>query len=168
MTRKDKPPTRQLQTRINLNYRPLSRISRDLKVMPKSYKGHKFILCIIDELTNYLLTVPMHQSRLEDIGDALIENVISKYCVPNYITMDQDSAFMSTLMNYLFKMLNIKIKMVSSYNHQLLPRGAWHKFTNILTKHLADHGQRWPMYLPLGILAYNTFNSTNLGNYSPL
>ena len=39
-----KPPTRQLQTRINLNYRPLSRLSMDLKVMPRSHKGHKYIL----------------------------------------------------------------------------------------------------------------------------
>ena len=31
-----KPPTRQLQTRINLNYRPLSRLSMVLKVMPHS------------------------------------------------------------------------------------------------------------------------------------
>ena len=34
----EKPPTRQLQMRINLNYRPLSRFSMDLK-------GHKYILC---------------------------------------------------------------------------------------------------------------------------
>ena len=25
----------------------------------------------------------------------------------------------------------------------------------------------WPKYLPLATLAYNTFNSQNLGNYSP-
>ena len=42
----EKPPTRQLQTRINLNYRPLFRLSMDLKVMPQSSKGHNFILCI--------------------------------------------------------------------------------------------------------------------------
>ena len=51
LSRKDKTPTRQLQTRIYLNYRPLSRLSMDLKVMTKSYKGHKFIVCIIDEVT---------------------------------------------------------------------------------------------------------------------
>ena len=45
-------PTRQIQTRINLNYRPLARLSMDLKVMPRSHKGHKYILCIIDEMTN--------------------------------------------------------------------------------------------------------------------
>ena len=71
----------------------------DLKVMPRSNKCHKYILCITDEVTNYSITVLMHQSRSEEIGDALIENIISRYCVPNYTIMDQDSAFMSSLMN---------------------------------------------------------------------
>ena len=87
----------------------------DLKVMPRSQKGHKFILFIIDEMTNYLITVPIYHSRSEEVGEALIEHVISKYCAPNCIIMDQDSAFMSTLMNYLFRKLNIKIKTVAPY-----------------------------------------------------
>ena len=49
LSRSDKPPTRQLQPRIYLNYRPLLKLSMDLKVMPRSQKGHNFILCIIDE-----------------------------------------------------------------------------------------------------------------------
>ena len=76
LTGKDTLLTRQLQTRINLNYRPLSKLSMDLKVMPKSYKGHKFILCIIDEVTNYLIAVPIYQSKSEEIGDALMEHII--------------------------------------------------------------------------------------------
>ena len=50
LSRPDKPPTRQLQPQIYLNYRPLSKLSVDLKVMPRSQKGHKFILYIIDEV----------------------------------------------------------------------------------------------------------------------
>ena len=64
--------------------------------MPKSYKSHKFILCITDEVTNYMITVQIYHSRSEEIGNAFIENVISKYCIPDYIIMDQDSAFMSS------------------------------------------------------------------------
>ena len=139
LSRKDKTPTRQLQTRINLNYRPLSRFSMDVKVMPKSYKGHKFILCIINKVTNYLITVPLYHSRSEEIGDAIIENVISKYCIPEYIIMDQDSAFMSTLMNYLVKILNIKIKTVVQYNHESLQAEHGMKsLSMILTKHLTE------------------------------
>ena len=60
LSRSDKPPTRQLEPQIYLNYRPLSKLSMDLKVMPRSQKGHKFILCIIDEKMNYLITVPIY------------------------------------------------------------------------------------------------------------
>ena len=63
--------------------------------MPGSLKGYKFILCIIDEVTNYLIPVPIYQAKSEEIGEALIENVITKYCIPEYIIMDQDSVFMS-------------------------------------------------------------------------
>ena len=81
----EKPPVRQLQTRINPNYIPLTRLSMDVKVMPRSHKGHKFILCIIDEIPNYLITVPIHQAKSEDRGEALLENIITKYCIPEYI-----------------------------------------------------------------------------------
>ena len=61
------------------------------------------ILCVIDEMTNYLITIPIHHARSEEIGDTLIDNVISKYVIPEYMITDQDSAFMSTIMSYLFK-----------------------------------------------------------------
>ena len=67
-------------------------------------------MCIIDEVTNYLITVPIYQSKVEEIGDALIEHIVTKYCIPDCIIMDQDSAFMSSSMNYLFNKLDIKIK----------------------------------------------------------
>ena len=75
LNRKNKPPVRQLQTRMNLNYRPLWRLSMDLKVMLRSCRGHRYILCVIDEVTNYIITVPIKQSRSEEIGEALINNV---------------------------------------------------------------------------------------------
>ena len=151
LSRNDKLPTRQLQTRINSNYMPLSRLGMDLNIMLRSYKGHKYILCIIDEVKKYLITVLIHQSRSEKIGEALIENEISKYCVPEYIIMDQDSTFISSLINYLFKKLDIKIKSLST----------------VLTKHLTNLCQMWPKYLPLAIFTYNTFNTPNLANYTP-
>ena len=137
--------------------------------MQRSYKSHKYILCcIIDEVTDYLITVPIHQSRLEEIGNALIEKFISKCCVPDYIIMDQDSAFMSSLMDYLFKKCNIKIKTVAPYNHQSLQAEHGIKpLSTILTKHLTNLGQMWPKYLPLAALAYNTFSTPNLANYIP-
>ena len=39
LSRNKKPPSRHLQTRINPNYIPMSRLSMDLKAMPKWHKG---------------------------------------------------------------------------------------------------------------------------------
>ena len=117
-------------------------------VMPKSCKGHEFILCIIDEVTNYLTMIPVYQSKAEEIGEALIEHIITKYCVPDCIIMDQDSMFMSSLINYLFNKFDIKIKTVAPYNHQSLKSEHRIKsLSTILTKHLTNVGQMWPKYL---------------------
>ena len=89
LSHNEKPPSRHLQTRINPNYVPMSRLSMDLEAMPRLHKGHGYILCILDEVTNYLITVPIFQAKSEEIGEALIENVITKYCIPECIIMDQ-------------------------------------------------------------------------------
>ena len=158
----EKPQVRQLQTRINPNYISLSRLSMDLKVMPRSHEGHKFILCIIDEVTNYLIKVPIYQAKSEEIKEAFIENVITKYCILEYIIMDQDSAFMSSLMTYLLNKFNIKIRTVAPYNHQSLQAEHGIKsLSTILTKHLTNLGQMWPKYLPLAMFAYNIFDTLN-------
>ena len=84
--------------------------------MPRSHKGHRFILCIIEEVTNYLIAVPIYQAKPEEIGEALIENMITKYCkycIPEYIILVQDSAFMPLLMTSLLNKFNIKIRTVA-------------------------------------------------------
>ena len=86
----------------------------------KGHNGHKYILCVIDEVTNHLIKVPRNCAKPEEIGDAIIENIITKYCIPEYIIMDSDSTFLSSLMKYLLKKLDIKIKAVAPYNHQSL------------------------------------------------
>ena len=142
----------------------MSRLSMGLKVMPKSHKGHRYILCVIDEVTNFLVTLPIFQARSE-VEEALLEHVITKHCIPDYIIMDQDSAFMSSFMTYLFHRLNIKIKTIAPYNHQSLQvEHGIKSLTNILTKHLTGLGQMWTKSLLLAMFPYNTFNSLNLGN----
>ena len=146
-----------------MNYRPLSRLSMDLKVMPRLQKGHKFISCMIDEVTNYLITVPIYHAKSEEVGEVLIEKIIAKYC----IIMDQDSTFMSSLMNYLFRKFEIKVKTIAPYDHQSFQvEHCIKSLLTILMKHLTEKGQMWHKYLPLATFAYNTFNSPSLANHS--
>ena len=82
--------------------------------------------------------------------------------------MDQESTFMSLLINYLFCKLDIKIKTVAPYNHQSIQ--AEHRIkslSTILMKHPTNLCQMWSKYLKLAIFAYNIFNTPNLVNFSP-
>ena len=136
--------------------------------MPRSYRGHKFILCIIDKVANYMITDPIHQAKSEEVGEGLIEHIITKHCAPEYIIMDQDSTFMSSLMTYLLIKFDIKIKTVAPYNHQSLQaEHSIKSLSTILTKHLTNICQMWPKYLPLATFAYNVLSTPNLGNHSP-
>ena len=141
LSRNEKLSPRHLQTRINPNYVPMSRLSMDLKVMSRLHKGHKYILCITDEITNFLNKVPVFHAKSEEVGVALLEHVITKYCTLEYIIMDQDSAFISLLMTYVFHRLDIKIKTIAPFNHKSLQAEHGIKFlTHILTKHI---GRLW-------------------------
>ena len=75
---------------------------------------------------------------------------------------------MSLLMTSLLNKFNMKIRTVAPYKHQSLQAEHGIKSLSIiLTKYLTNLGQMWPKYLPLATFACNTFNTPNLGNYSP-
>ena len=98
---------------MNPNYRAMMRLSMNLEVMPQSYRGHNFILGVINEVTIFMVIIPIYQSQSEEIGDALIGHVFSNYSIKECMNMDQEITFMSTLLNYLFKKLSIKIQTVA-------------------------------------------------------
>ena len=82
--------------------------------------------------------------------------------------MDQDSAFMSSLMSYLCKKLGITIKTVGPYNHESLQAEHGIKsLSSILSKHLTDQGQMWHKFLSLAMFAYNIFHHSQLRKLLP-
>ena len=71
-------------------------------------------------------------------------------------------------MTYLFHKFDIKIKTVAPNNHQSFQAEHGIKSLScILTKCLTSFKQMWTKYLSLATFTYNTFNTPNLGNYSP-
>ena len=81
--------------------------------MTKPNKGHKIILCIIDEVTNYVITVPVYQSKSEKIGDTWIDNALSKYCIPILYNKGSRQCLYVIINELYFKKFDIKIKTVA-------------------------------------------------------
>ena len=85
---------------INPTYKVMTRLSMDLYMVPRYHKGHRFISVVIGEVTTFMVATPIHQSQSENIGDALLEHVFSKYSTVEYMIVDQDGTFTSTLIKY--------------------------------------------------------------------
>ena len=91
-----------------------------------------------------MVTILIHQSGSEELGDMLMEHVFSKHSLPECLIMDQDSAFMSTLINHLFMKLGIKTKTNASYyqspktEHRIKPLATIPKRHLILLLHMAS------------------------------
>ena len=167
--RNDKPPSKQLETRINLNYRPMSRLSMDLKVMPRLQKGHWYILCIIDEMTNYLITMPLYQTRSEEVGESFNQKCYHQVW---YTTLHDDGSgqcIYVILDELLVQKVGNHYQDSRSLQPQVITGRTWYK---VFVKHTIQMFDRsrttWHKFLSLASFTYNIFHSPNLGNYSPM
>ena len=43
--------------------------------MPRLHKGDRYVLRVIDEVINYIITAPLKQAKSEEVGEAFINNV---------------------------------------------------------------------------------------------
>ena len=105
-----------------------------------------------------MVTTLSTSTDLKRLVMLLIEHIFSNYSMPEYMIMDQDSGFMSTFINDLFKKIVIQIKTVAQYNHQSLhSEHVIKSLATILTKHLTAYGQYWPTCLLFACKAETPF-----------
>ena len=57
----------------------MSQLSYDIKYLPIASAGHKFILVVTDEVTNYLVTIPFYRRTCYVIEVVLINHVFCKH-----------------------------------------------------------------------------------------
>jgi hypothetical protein len=65
------------------------------KINPPSNKGHQYILAITDYFTKWVEAIPMKSVTLKDIINFIKEHVIHRFRIPQTITTDGGSVFIS-------------------------------------------------------------------------
>ena len=71
-------------------------------------------------------------------------------------------------MQYIFKILNIKIKAISPYNHDSLKNERYIKtIREMIAKQVTGTGQMWTYYLQTCAYTYNSFVNSALYGLSP-
>jgi transposase InsO family protein len=73
-----------------------------------SEPGIRYILTVQDDLSKFLIAVPMRGQTAEEVSKAFVENVILAYGLPQVILSDCGASFLSDTFMGICKLLGIK------------------------------------------------------------
>ena len=157
-----------LQRKYDINQGTMTCISMDIKHMPCSSTGHNYILVMLCEISNFMVTAPMVKATSPEICQVMQDHLICVFGTPVKLICDQDPAFMSHLTQTMLLSYGVKLITVSPTNHKsLLAEHRIKSLSNILMKHLTGLGLDWNIYCKPAMLVYNSYASPNLADFSP-
>ena len=167
MTRKKEQSPIAQHKRIPDDFRPMARLSCDIKEMPKSALGHKYILFTTCEVSNYVIGTALFKQDSISIAEALLNRVIYQFGCPEMIIMDEAKTSYSEVMMIIYNALNIKPILISCNNHGSLRTERYIRtISEMLCKHMTDKGENWHLYINACCYAHNTYVTPTTG-YSP-
>ena len=88
------------------------------KINPPSSKGHRYILAIMDYFTKWLEAIPMNSITSKDVNNFIKEHVIHRFGIPQTITIDGGSVFISEEFKKFAADVEIKLIRSSPYYAQ--------------------------------------------------
>ena len=140
---------------------PMEFICMDLvgPISPRTSKGNKYILTVIDMLTGYTIAVPIADKKSETVGKAYRDSVYCIFGGSSRILTDNGTEFKSNEMKQICEELDIKQVFSLVYTPQSNGRlEGWHRFLKAcIAKHIRGADVEWDDLIPLAVSAYNFF-----------
>ncbi|XP_073727643.1 uncharacterized protein [Misgurnus anguillicaudatus] len=129
---------------------PFERIGMDIVgPLPRSGRGHQYILVMVDYATRYPEAVPLRKATSKQIAKELFL-ISTRVGIPKEILTDQGTPFMSRVMKELCALLKIKQIRTSVYHPQT--DGLVERFNKtlkqMLRKTIDTDGKNWDQLLP--------------------
>ena len=127
-------------------------------VLPKSEKGNKYLMVVVDYFTKWVEAVPLADIEARTVAEALISHILQRYGVPLSIHTDQGAQFESNLFQEMCKLLGIHKTRTTPYRPQSdgLVERANRTILNMLKAYVADDQRDWDRHVPLCLMAYRT------------
>jgi hypothetical protein len=123
-----------------------------------SSKGHRFILVATDYFTKWTETVPLRNMTHQEVISFVQKHIIYRFGVPQILTTDQETSFMSHQFREFTESMKIKLLNFFSYYAQANGQAeASNKvLINIIMKRIKDNPRRWHEKLSGVLWAYRT------------
>ncbi|XP_063044707.1 uncharacterized protein LOC134438913 [Engraulis encrasicolus] len=147
---------------------PFERIGLDIVgPLPRSSRGHQYILVILDYATRYPEAIPLRKATARQIAKELFL-LSTSLGIPKEILTDQGTPFMSRVMKELCTLLKIKQLRTSVYHPQT--DGLVERFNKtlkaMLRKAIGEDGRNWDQLIPYLMFAVREVPQSSTG-FSP-
>lgn len=145
---------------------PMEQVSIDIVgPLPKSSRGNRFLLTIIDNFTRYAEAVPLVEQTAEATARALVEKFITRHGAPKRLLTDQGRNFISSLMKEICRLLRIKKIQTTAYHPEgngMIER--LHRTLNDSISHFVRRdGTDWDRWVPYALMAYRSIPHASTG-----
>ena len=153
--------------RMPVNTVPFKRVHVDVKHMPRSEKGYRYLLVCVCELTNWPIAAAILNEKAATLFDAFFTKVVCDHTVPEVVVCDKHTSNMSELTQILNERLGITQVVVQPTNKGAnIAERYIQTIVQEMVKLLSEGGIHWPDYIGCCLRAFRTFVSPVTG-FSP-
>ena len=143
---------------------PMERIAVDI-AGPVSNKGNKYILVVQDYFTKWVECFPMANMEAGTVAKIVVEEVVTKFGIPNKIHSDQGRQFESELFKEMCKLLQIEKTRTTAYHPK--SDGMVEMFNRTLASMISmfvdENHSDWDELLPYMTMAYRATENETTG-----
>lgn len=165
---KRKPATGQKSTPLNpIKFgMPFENISVDiLGPMTTTDSGNKYILLFTDGLTHWPEAVCLPSTEAQRVAQSFYELIICRHGAPRTLLSDRGANFLSSLMQEVYQMMNVKKLNTTAYAPAT--NGRTERFNaylaTALTHYCDKHQKNWDKFVQSVLFAYRTSVCTTTG-----
>jgi transposase InsO family protein len=126
--------------------------------LPVTLESNKYILTLQDDLSKYLVAVPIGKQDAETVARAFVEKIVLTYGTPQILQTDQGANFMSEVFRNTCKILRIK-KIQSTAFHpesQVSIERSHRVLAEYLRHYVSEDQTNWDSWVPFATYVYNT------------
>lgn len=138
--------------------------------MPKSQNGYQYAVTLVDELSKYLVLIPIFDKSAKTIARAIFEKFVLQYGPIKTLKSDRGTEYINEILNELCSWLNIERKCSTAYRHETVGTVEHsHRLLNeYMRAYLNGNMSEWDVHADYFTFCYNTTpNASNECKFSP-
>lgn len=130
--------------------------------LPVSSNGSRYILSILDDLTRFLVVIPLTDHTAETIAHAMVTRFVCIFGAPEELLSDNAPEFNSALIKEIRKIFKIKKISITAYHPQANIVERTHQtITEYLRQFVKNDAAEWDQYLELAMFSFNTTKNSS-------